>query len=37
MSRMVDAETGRPVEPVVVDANTRAPLGSRPLRYVPAE
>lgn len=34
LSRMVDAETGEPVEPLVVDARTGAPIGSRPLRLL---
>ena len=32
LSRHLDAETGEAVHPVVVDANTGAPIGSRPLR-----
>lgn len=32
LTRQIDVETGEPVRPVVVDANTGAPLGSRPLR-----
>ncbi|WP_156878232.1 winged helix-turn-helix transcriptional regulator [Sphingopyxis sp. QXT-31] len=32
LTRQIDAETGEPVRPVVIDANTGAPLGSRPLR-----
>ncbi|HEV2596789.1 helix-turn-helix domain-containing protein [Sphingopyxis sp.] len=32
LSRHLDAETGEAVRPVVVDANTGAPIGSRPLR-----
>lgn len=32
LSRMIDAETGAVVEPVVIDAVTGAPIGSRPLR-----
>jgi DNA-binding HxlR family transcriptional regulator len=33
LTRQIDAETGKAVRPVVVDANTGAPLGSRPLRF----
>lgn len=33
LTRQIDVETGEPVRPVVVDANTGAPLGSRPLRF----
>ncbi len=33
LSRHLDAETGEVVRPVVVDANTGAPIGSRPLRF----
>lgn len=32
LSRHLDAETGEAVQPVVVDANTGAPIGSRPLK-----
>lgn len=32
LSRHLDAETGEVVRPVVVDANTGAPIGTRPLR-----
>ena len=32
LSRHRDAETGEVVRPVVVDANTGAPIGSRPLK-----
>lgn len=31
LSRHLDAETGEVVRPVVVDANTGAPIGTRPL------
>lgn len=31
LSRHLDAATGEVVRPVVVDANTGAPIGSRPL------
>ena len=34
LARYVDAETGEEVLPMAVDANTGAPLGSRPLRLV---
>ena len=34
MSRVVDAETGEPIEPLVIDTVTGAPIGSRPLRLV---
>lgn len=34
LSRLVDAETGATVRPVVVDAETGVPLGSRALRLV---
>ena len=33
LSRHLDAETGEAVRPVVIDANTGAPIGSRPLRF----
>jgi DNA-binding HxlR family transcriptional regulator len=33
LSRHRDAETGKVVRPVVVDANTGAPIGSRPLLF----
>lgn len=33
LSRHVDAETGEAVRPVVIDANTGAPIGARPLRF----
>lgn len=32
--RFVDAQTGRSIRPVVVDAATQAPLGTRPLKIV---
>lgn len=32
LTRQIDVETGKPVRPVVVDANTGAPLGTRELR-----
>jgi DNA-binding HxlR family transcriptional regulator len=32
LSRHLDVETGEVVRPVVVDANTGAPIGTRPLR-----
>ncbi len=33
LTRQIDSETGEPIRPVVIDANTGAPLGSRPLRF----
>lgn len=33
LTRQVDVATGKAIRPVVVDANTGAPLGSRPLRF----
>lgn len=33
LSQHFDAETGKAVRPVVVDANTGAPIGARPLRF----
>jgi hypothetical protein len=33
LTRQIDVESGKPVRPVVVDANTGAPIGSRPLRF----
>lgn len=33
LTRQVDVATGEAIRPVVVDANTGAPLGSRPLRF----
>lgn len=33
LTRQIDVETGEAIRPVVVDANTGAPLGSRPLRF----
>lgn len=33
LTRQIDIESGKPVRPVVVDANTGAPIGSRPLRF----
>ncbi|MDO9369167.1 MAG: helix-turn-helix domain-containing protein [Sphingopyxis sp.] len=32
LSRHLDCETGEMVRPVVIDANTGAPIGTRPLR-----
>lgn len=32
LSRHVDAATGEVVRPVVIDASSGAPIGSRPLR-----
>jgi DNA-binding HxlR family transcriptional regulator len=34
LSHLVDAETGEPVDPVVIDRATGAPLGARALRLV---
>ena len=34
LSQVVDAETGRAVEPIVIDRVTGAPIGERPLRLV---
>jgi hypothetical protein len=31
---MVDVQTGEPIAPVVVDGNTGAPIGTRPLSLV---
>jgi DNA-binding HxlR family transcriptional regulator len=36
-ARYVDAESGDPIRPVVIDAETGAALGSRPLRLVAAD
>ena len=33
LTQQIDAETGEAVRPLVVDANTGAPIGSRPLRF----
>lgn len=33
LTRQIDVATGEAIRPVVVDANTGAPLGSRPLRF----
>ena len=33
LTRQIDIGTGQAIRPVVVDANTGAPLGSRPLRF----
>ena len=33
LTRQIDVEAGEAFRPVVVDANTGAPLGSRPLRF----
>lgn len=33
LTQQIDVETGEAVRPVVVDANTGAPIGSRPLRF----
>jgi DNA-binding HxlR family transcriptional regulator len=37
LSYVVDVETGAPVEPLVIDRRTGAPIGSRPLRLVQPE
>lgn len=34
-TRLVDAETGREVDAVVIDRNSGAPIGTRPLRFAP--
>ncbi len=34
LSRVIDVETGETVDPVVIDRNTGAPIGERPLRLV---
>jgi len=34
MARAIDVETGAPIEPLVIDRRTGAPIGSRPLRLV---
>lgn len=36
-SYFVDEETGEQIQPVVVDAVTGAPIGSRPLKFVSSE
>ena len=33
-SQIVDAETGKPVDPVVMDRTTGSPIGERPIRLV---
>lgn len=33
LTRQIDVETGMAIRPVVVDANTGAPIGSRPLKF----
>ncbi|WP_447763545.1 winged helix-turn-helix transcriptional regulator [Sphingopyxis panaciterrae] len=33
LTRQIDVETGQPVAPLVIDANSGAPLGSRPTRF----
>lgn len=33
LTRQIDVETGQAIRPVVVDANTGAPIGTRPLRF----
>lgn len=32
MTQTLDAETGKPIDAVVIDRNTGAPIGTRPLR-----
>jgi hypothetical protein len=34
LSRLVDAETGEPLDPVVIDRATGALIGTRPVRLV---
>lgn len=33
LTRQIDVETGKAIRPMVIDANTGAPIGSRPLRF----
>jgi hypothetical protein len=33
----MDAETGKEIQPVVVDVVTGARIGTRPIRVIPAE
>ena len=33
LTRQIDVETGEPIRPVVIDANSGAPIGSRALRF----
>lgn len=33
LTRQIDIATGEPVRPVVIDANSGAPIGTRPLRF----
>ena len=33
LTRQIDVATGKAIRPVVVDANTGTPIGSRPLRF----
>jgi len=37
LTRFVDAETGKELQPVAVDSTTGAKIGSRPIRVVAAE
>lgn len=37
LARYVDMATGQEVQPIAVDANTGAPLGSRPLQLAPPD
>ena len=37
LTRFVDAETGKDIQPVAVDRGTGAEIGSRPIRVVAAE
>ncbi len=34
LNRLIDVETGAAIDPVVIDAATGAPIGTRPLRLV---
>ena len=35
LSHQIDVETGAPVDPLVIDRATGAPIGTRPLRLIP--
>jgi hypothetical protein len=37
LTRFIDAETGKEIQPVVVDADTGARVGSRPISVVEPE
>lgn len=37
LTRFMDAETGKEIQPVVVDVVTGARIGTRPIRVIPAE